>query len=303
MLIDPFVVVAQLVNFGLLVWLLRRLLFGPITRVMAAREARIREEVEAARQLRLSADADGERYRALLADFAAERESRLAGVRAEVDELRQREIREARAEIKALRERWRHAVAQEKEAFLRELRVRVGQESVAVIRRAFEDLADDDLEDRVVARFIERVRTMSVEDRASLAAAAREDGHGFRLTTAFPASDRHRTALATVLAATFDVDTPPRFETNPDIVAGVELSAGGVKVAWTLEDFLQTFEQAMREVLDDSDADTRSGGGGETGNGGKDRGAGDHGNNSGGRGDGPGRESRNRIDKDDGDDA
>lgn len=269
MLIDPFIVIAQLVNFGLLVWLLRRLLYGPVTRVMKAREARIREEVEAARKLRVAADAEGERYRALLADFAAEREDRLAGVRSEMDELRQKQVRETRAEVKELRERWHHALAREREAFLRELRTRVGQESVAVIRRAFEDLADDDLEDRVVARFVERVGTMSAENRERLAAAARENGGGFRLTTAFPVSEHHRAALTAALAETFEVDAPPRFDTNPEIVAGVELSAGGMKVAWTLEDYLQTFEEAMRDILADGD-DGDNGADGADGNDGND---------------------------------
>ena len=71
MLIDPFVVIAQLVNFAILVWLLKRFLYGPITRVMAAREERIRAETEEAHRLHVAATAEGEQYRALLAHVCA----------------------------------------------------------------------------------------------------------------------------------------------------------------------------------------------------------------------------------------
>src|SRR5690606_7086881 len=122
LLVDPFTVVAQLVNLALLIWLLTRFLYGPVTRAMEAREARVREEVEGARRLRAEAEAEGERYRAKLADFEAERESLLSDAHAELDRVRQEQIREIRAEAKMLRERWSHALEQEKEAFLRGLR-------------------------------------------------------------------------------------------------------------------------------------------------------------------------------------
>ena len=48
MLIDWFTVAAQLVNFLILVWLLKRFLFKPITSAIDAREKRIATELAAA---------------------------------------------------------------------------------------------------------------------------------------------------------------------------------------------------------------------------------------------------------------
>ncbi len=252
MLIDPFVVVAQLVNFALLVWLLRRFLYGPITRAMAAREARIRAETEDARRLRSEAAAEGDQYRALLTEFEAEREARLASVHSEVDELRKSRLSEARAEVQAQRERWQHTLAQEKEAFLRELRLRVGQESLAAMRRAFAELADEELEERLVNRFVERMREMDPVDREQLIAAARDDGNGFLVTTAFPPSEAQRDQLGREIAALFSTDFPVSFETDPQCVAGVEVRAGGLKVAWTIDDYLHSLEDAIRDLFPDA---------------------------------------------------
>lgn len=249
MLIDPFTIAAQLVNFALLVWLLRRFLYGPVTRAMKAREARVREEVEEARRLRAEAEAEGERYRTLLATFEAEREARLGEMRAELDAIRQAQVREVRAEIKGLRERWTRTLEQEKEAFLQQLRMQVARGSVAVMRRALKELADDDLEDRLITRFVERVAAMKAEDRERLVAAVREEGQPVFVRTARPSSAAQRAVLTEALAKIFGHEFSPRFETNPDLVAGVELRAGGLKVGWTLDDYLDGIEETMREAF------------------------------------------------------
>lgn len=254
MLIDPFTVVAQIVNLALLIWLLTRFLYGPVTRAMEAREARIREEVEHARRLRAEAEAEGERYRAQLADFEAKREDLLSEVHAEVDALRHEQVREARAEVKQLRERWNRTLEQEKETFLRGLRTQVGRGSVAVMRRALKELADDDLEDRLIKRFLGRLRAMDPEDRERLAAAVREGGETFHVRTAFPPHDAHRVVITEALAEIFDVESSPRFETDPELVAGVELRAGGLKAAWSLDDYLHGLEEALREVFHETAA-------------------------------------------------
>lgn len=249
MLIDPFTVVAQIVNFALLIWLLSRFLYGPVTRAMEAREARIREEVEGARRLRAESEAEGERYRALLAGFEAKREALVSAMHAELEALRHEQVRQARAEVKELRERWYRTLEQEKEAFLQELRLHVARGSLAVMRRALRELADDSLEERIVERFVGRLRAMGAEDRERIAAAAREAAEAIRIRTAFPLSDAQRAALTDAIAETFGVESSPRFETDPELVAGVTLRAGGVEVAWTLDGYLQDLEESIREAF------------------------------------------------------
>lgn len=249
MLIDPFTVVAQVVNFVLLIWLLRRVLYGPITRAMEARDARIREEVENARRLRAEAAAEGERYRALLAGFEAERETRLAQARSEIEDQRQAWIREARAEVGELRDRWQQALEHEKETFLRELRVQVGRKSLAVMREALKELADADLEGRFVHRFLERLETLEGADRDRLAGALRQ-GEALRIRTAFALAEPHRTAITTGLAGLFGTDgVRPDFQTDPDLIAGIELRTDSLAVAWTLDEYLDALGAALRDAV------------------------------------------------------
>jgi F-type H+-transporting ATPase subunit b len=40
-----------------------------------------------------------------------------------------------------------------------------------------------------------------------------------------------------------------RFETAPDLVAGIELSTNGQKVAWSISDYLASMEKGVGELL------------------------------------------------------
>jgi F-type H+-transporting ATPase subunit b len=252
LLIDPFTVGAQVVNFLILVWLLRRLLYGPITRAMTARETRIREELEEARRLREEAQAEGERYRQEVASFEAARSTRQAEARAEVDEWRRTHIQTVRTEVEAMRQRWQQAVQQEQDAFLLEVRHRAGHEVLAATRRALRELADSELEARLVTRFLARLQEVSPEARAQLAAAVRQHGRRVHLRTAYALSDADRERVRLALQETFEGDLTTEFETQPDLIAGVELRVGGLKVAWALDDYVTSIEDALRDTVGDS---------------------------------------------------
>ena len=48
---------------------------------------------------------------------------------------------------------------------------------------------------------------------------------------------------------TFSADIQVQFETAPELVSGIELSANGQKVAWSIADYLATLEKSAGELL------------------------------------------------------
>ena len=45
-----------------------------------------------------------------------------------------------------------------------------------------------------------------------------------------------------------------RFETAPDLVSGIELTANGQKVAWSIADYLASLEKGVGELLKEKDS-------------------------------------------------
>ncbi|MCC6164034.1 MAG: F0F1 ATP synthase subunit delta [Acidobacteria bacterium] len=251
MLLDPFTIAAQIVNFLLLLWLLRRVLYGPVTRAMLAREARVRAELDDARRQRAEAERERAQHEEELAAFTAGQEARMGVARAEVEQWRHAQMEAARLEVDARRERWQGALAQEQQAVVREVRRRVGHEILVLTRQALRDLAGSALEDRIIARFLERLHELPASARDRLATAAHEDGARVHLRTACPLVDEERARLSEAVSDALGGRLAASFETTPDLGSGVEMRAGGLTVAWSLNEYLASLEERLGAAFGD----------------------------------------------------
>ncbi len=53
----------------------------------------------------------------------------------------------------------------------------------------------------------------------------------------------------TAINETFSAEIDLKFETTPDLVSGIELTASGNKIAWSISDYLTSLEKGVGELL------------------------------------------------------
>jgi F-type H+-transporting ATPase subunit b len=127
----------------------------------------------------------------------------------------------------------------------------------AIARKALTDLATTSLEERMGEVFTRRLRELNGEAKHVLAEALKTAAEPALVRSAFDLPAGQRAAIQNTLNETFSADpsTPPRagipvrFETAPDLVSGIELSANGQKVAWSISDYLSSLEKGVGELL------------------------------------------------------
>jgi F-type H+-transporting ATPase subunit b len=158
-IIDWFTTVAQIVNFLILVFLLRRFLYGPITRAMAQREAKIAARLEEADAMRQEAAHEAETFRRKNQELEDEQQKRCSG------KPRRKQKPGARSWSPRPARRWTgrgpggiRPSSQEQEAFLEDIRQRTAHQVVAIARRALADLADAELEQHLIHVFVQRLQ-------------------------------------------------------------------------------------------------------------------------------------------------
>ena len=127
MLINWFTVVAQIVNFLILVALLKIFLYDRIIAAMDRREQRIQSRLETAEEKRAEAERERRTYEGRRREMEAKRDEMLKSAREEAEEKREALIGAAREEAEALQKRWRESLEADQEAFLRELREQAGR--------------------------------------------------------------------------------------------------------------------------------------------------------------------------------
>lgn len=236
MLIDGFTVAAQVVNFMVLAWLLRRFLFGPIVRAIDAREAHLADTVAAAERREAAAAEAEATFTAQRQTLEAERDERLRMAEVEAAAERARQLEQARADAQRVRAAGRAAMQEELAAVERSLGSLARDEVVAIAERALADLAGVRLDDRVLETLIERLPTLDPATRDPWIAALRAGGADVR--TPRPLTEGQRAKLAEALGDVAGAPVEVREALAPTLVGGVEIEADGYAVAWSVERWL-----------------------------------------------------------------
>lgn len=250
MLIDWFTVTAQVINFLVLVYLLKRFLYGPIIKAMDEREKKIALRLEEAQKKKDEAWQEVERYQEKNRDLDSRREKLLSEIREEAGAGRKQLINKARNQVDALQANWYEAIQREKEAFFRELRQRAGRYTCAVAGRALNDLASADLEHQIIRVFIERLRGLDEQEWVALEASIRKSGPRIDLRSAFKIPQQMAEEIGEILRDRGCDPVDLQLEISSDVICGIELKVHGRKIAWSLEDYLQTLEESLAEALE-----------------------------------------------------
>ncbi len=245
MLINWFTVFAQILNFVILLGLLRWLLYKPILQVMAKRQAQLAEQWQTATDLQAQAHQALEQYHQEQQSLQAQRASFLAEARAAADEERQRQLLTLRQDIQAQREAWEADLYQEQRAFFHTLRQQVTQQVVAIARQALRDLADVSLEQQMVARFCEQLKHLSPTQRQQIHNSETPPEAVFIRTT-FPVDAAHQAQIKQSLATTLNLEgIPIHFVTVPELGCGIEMKLAGQAILWGLDPYLDQLEQTL----------------------------------------------------------
>ncbi|AMN48001.1 ATP synthase subunit B [Steroidobacter denitrificans] len=241
MSIDWVTVVAQLLNFLVLVWLLKRFLYRPILDGIDAREKEIAERMAEAAKVRETAQAAHARHQAEIAALHADRHETLEGVRriaqAEHDNL----LAQARERLAAKQASQAAQRAEEARRYTIDLHRSGAEALLSLTRKALSDLADEILEQRIIAHC-----TAQLGEAAEQLRAAGGDSHEVVALTHEPLPPDLATHLRNELGRVLP-GVSVRFETDPSLAWGLTLKLGGAQAAWTLDSYLD----ALHTILED----------------------------------------------------
>ncbi len=253
MLIDWFTVGAQALNFLILVWLMKRFLYQPILDAIDAREARIAKELADADVKKTEAQRERDEFQRKNEEFDQQRAALVNKATGEVEAERDRLLDEARQAADALSAKWGETLRNDTKNLHQAITRRTQQEVFAIARKTLADLATTSLEERMGEVFTRRLRGLNEATRATLAQAIKTASDPALVRSTFDLPGEQRAAVQHALNETLSADVPLRFETAPDLVSGIELTANGQKVAWSIDHYLVALEKGVGELLKEKD--------------------------------------------------
>jgi F-type H+-transporting ATPase subunit b len=249
MLIDWFTVGAQVLNFVLLVWLMKRFLYQPVLDAIAAREKRIAGQIADAQAKESQAEEALKTFADKNTAFDEQRAGLLDKARADATAEGQRLAEDAHKAATTLADKREQALATQATQLQQMIAARAAHEVFAVTRKTLTDLADVSLEERMTWVFVQRLGTLPSPAKDQLGAALKQGGSATLVRSHFPLPENQQASIRKAVNTAFSADVTLRFETAADSVCGIELSAGGQKVAWTIDGYLRDLERDVAGLL------------------------------------------------------
>ena len=253
MLIDWFTVVAQTLNFLILVWLMQRFLYKPILRALDAREERIAKELADADLKKAEAQKERDEFQDKNEEFDRQRTARMSQMTDEVGAERLRRLDGARKAVDTLSAQRMESLRNDARNLSQVISRRAQQEVFAIIRKVLSDLAEASLEERMVDVFIRQLGALTDQEKAELRSAFAVASEPAVVHSAFDLPAAQRASLERVIQTLVAAGTPVRFETAPDLVSGIDFIANGRKIAWNIEAYLTSMERGLGELLEVKD--------------------------------------------------
>src|ERR1022692_253982 len=253
MLIDWFTVGAQVLNFLILVWLLKHFLYKPILNAIDAREKRIAAELADADAKKTEAQKERDDFQNKNKVFDEQRSALLGKAADEAKVERERLLDEARKAAESLRATQATALRNDHARLGSEITRLAKNEVFGIARKTLADLATVSLEERVGEVFTRRLREMDGKAKALLGAALKSSSEPAVVRSTFDLGAAQRAAIQNALNETFSAEIRIGFETSPDLISGIELTTNGQKVAWSIADYLASLEKGVDELLKEQD--------------------------------------------------
>jgi len=248
--VDWFVLFAQLVNFLLLIYLLKRFLYTRVIRAMNEREAKITARFEEAEKLKRKAEEAARGYEEKNSSLKVQADKMLSEAREAANRRQRALMDQAREEVDSIRRRWYETVLQEKTSFLESLRQRTGKQVYAIARQILADLADTDIEQKMIDVLIDRIRSLDPNECEKIRSALEDSREEVIVQSAFTLASKDRQRLAAAIRELAGKpDTVIQYRESPDLISGIEFLTSGHRIAWSINDYLDHLEESFDRAL------------------------------------------------------
>lgn len=230
--------VLEILNFLILVWILKRFLYGPVLNVIARRQAGIEKTLADAEACHADAQALRARYEGRLAEWEQERQQTRDAMVRDVEDERARRLSELQSELERLRETARVADERRRADSERRLEETALAQGARFATRLLEQASGPDTETRLVDLAIDELAKLPAE-RIEALRNGNTTTHGGTVSTAYALDDERHRRLVETLETVFAKPLSLHFQQDPQLCAGIHIELGAWVLAANVRDELK----------------------------------------------------------------
>jgi F-type H+-transporting ATPase subunit b len=247
--IDLVTLIAQILNFLLLLWVLKKLLYKPLLTAMANRKKDIIKAIEDAEKKQEEALGLKEENEKMLEDIRKQKNELLRKAEEEIGIEKTEMSQKLREEQEAERVEFKEQLEIEKQRFIKEVNKVVANKFAKFSKTVFSDLSNTDIEAQAIEVFLNKIKDLKKAEIEKINTSAKAHNGEITIATSHDLSKKTADKIKDSIKKIGVNYTKIKFEKDSEIILGVNLKADSYIIAWDLKEFLNSFKEELTKIL------------------------------------------------------
>ncbi len=234
--------ILEIVNFLILVWILKRLFYMPIKKAIENRKHTIQQSLDKADKVHKEAVDLQQRYENRLAEWEHEKEEKSIHLQEELEQEKTRQLAALRKtldkETEKIKVREQHKITD----LINKKEQEANIQSVKFAAKLLEQFACHELEEKIIELFLEHLANMPAKKIQMLKnELAQDEKVTLQIRSAFSLHKPQKDLLNTTLTKLLDKKITLNFIQDSELLAGLRVSIGSMLIHANLHDELRFF--------------------------------------------------------------
>lgn len=239
----------EIINFFILLWILKKLLYKPVISVLKKRKEYIDTKIREAEEAQAKVEKLKQEYEKLLQDIENIKKAKLAEITKQVEEEKEKLYKQMKAEIDAEREKFLESLQIEKREVINEIKEFIINYSLQFVSKILVKVSDENLHKNLFKLAIEAIENLPDEDKKSISEELKHQKF-ILIETAYPLTEEEKNKLKDLIKKEFGIEVSIKEEEKKDLIAGVSIHIGSKLIDLSLEGQLSVFQNIMRKKIE-----------------------------------------------------
>jgi F-type H+-transporting ATPase subunit b len=222
--------ILEIINFLILIWILKRFLYKPILNIVEQRRIAVEKVLHDAEVAKSEAQTLNQRYEERQANWEHERQLASEKLTQEIEEERARQMDALKSNLEKEQDAARAAESYRQAAVERAVEKTAMKQAARFASRLLEQFSGPELEAHFLDSIVNEISQLPEESTAKLRDSKTKMPEHILIESAYPINESQKNKLEKSLSILLGDNIPTDYEQHEDIICGLRISIG----AWIL---------------------------------------------------------------------
>ena len=237
----------EIINFLVLVWILKRFLYRPVLAVLEKRRQEIEQNLNEANSHHTQAIELEQQYKKRLEDWALEKQQLKDTMQQEILTERTQRLEQLETELASEREKTEVVTQRHLAESLRQYQENAHEQGARFATQLLTAVASEELESRLFDLLIKTFDELDEERQMTLFNACKKSSDSITVTSSYTLSESQQQQLEQKLNTLCEQSVKINYIQDPELIAGLRILIGASVLSINLQDELSGFVELIHE--------------------------------------------------------